>query len=279
MTESSTAPETITTSSGEIQLLMTASEAFPALERAVLSAQDRIVASFRIFDPATKLHSPEARAIGDDWFDLLVHTFKRGVSFDLMLSDFDPIISYDTHMLTWQSLRQIWSAAELAGPDAKVAVRPGMHPARIGLLPRLGLWPSVRKELREICGWLNTLEPSHRRSALRHLPGLCTCLGDCDDGSTKMRFGGPPFLFPASHHQKLAVIDGEQLYIGGLDLNDRRYDTLTHERAADETWHDVQLLVRGPAAAAAETYLTQVRDAVDGKGNVQIQVLEPVPRS
>ncbi|KAF0677275.1 phospholipase D-like domain-containing protein [Profundibacterium mesophilum] len=248
------------------QLFLTASEAFPALERAFLSAEDRIVAGFRIFDPATKLRSDEGLAIGETWFDLLVHTFSRGISFDLILSDFDPIVSWDTHQGTWASLRQIWAAAELAGPEARVTVRPGLHPAKIGLLPRVCLWPKVSGELREIAQALNALELPHRSSAMRHLPGLADFLqrGEVPPGDVALRRSGPPLLYPASHHQKLAVIDGETLYIGGLDLNERRYDTLEHDRPAELTWHDVQIMTRGPVAKAAEDYLRAVPEIVRG---------------
>ena len=48
-----------------VDILVTAAEAYPALERAFLSAETEIVAGFRVFDLKTGLHSPEALAIGD----------------------------------------------------------------------------------------------------------------------------------------------------------------------------------------------------------------------
>jgi two-component sensor histidine kinase len=73
------------------QILITASEAFPAFEREVLRARAEIWASFRIFDPSTRLRSPEARAVGETWWDLVVHTLRRGVAIHLTLADFDPV--------------------------------------------------------------------------------------------------------------------------------------------------------------------------------------------
>jgi phosphatidylserine/phosphatidylglycerophosphate/cardiolipin synthase-like enzyme/uncharacterized membrane protein YdjX (TVP38/TMEM64 family) len=67
----------------------------------------------------------------------------------------------------------------------------------------------------------------------------------------------PPW---ASHHQKVVVIDDTTAFSGGLDITTRRWDTPAH-RAGDhrrrdidgepyEPFHDVQIAVEGPAAAA-----------------------------
>ena len=79
------------------QLLITAEEAWPAFERAMLAAKRRVVAGFRVFDPETRLRSEEALEIGETWADLLVHKIEDGVQFDLILSDFDPIVAPDMH--------------------------------------------------------------------------------------------------------------------------------------------------------------------------------------
>lgn len=62
-----------------VEILVTAAEAYPALERAFLSARREIVAGFRVFDLKTRLRSAEARAIGPTWFELIIHTLRRGV--------------------------------------------------------------------------------------------------------------------------------------------------------------------------------------------------------
>ncbi len=64
----------------------------------------------------------------------------------------------------------------------------------------------------------------------------------------------------ASHHQKIVVIDDEIAFTGGIDLTVHRWDTPEHRpvdgRRVDlrgdlyEPFHDVQLVVAGPAAAA-----------------------------
>lgn len=64
----------------------------------------------------------------------------------------------------------------------------------------------------------------------------------------------------ASHHQKLVVIDDRIAFCGGLDLTTCRWDTPAHRPddplrvdaggAAYPPFHDVQMMVDGPAAAA-----------------------------
>lgn len=66
--------------------------------------------------------------------------------------------------------------------------------------------------------------------------------------------------FGASHHQKIVVVDDALGFVGGLDLTKRRFDAPGHvphdPRRIDPggepygPFHDVQLLVDGPAAAA-----------------------------
>ncbi|MGR3503695.1 phospholipase D family protein [Pseudaestuariivita sp.] len=224
-------------------VLTTAEEAWPAFERAVLNAEREVLAGFRIFDLATELYSPEAREVGETWFDLLAHVVARGVSFHLVLSDFDPVFGTNEHESTWRTMRQAAALAEVTGaPRSRLSIVADLHPARAGLLARGAFMPGAllyqyrrRKALskdrlqRQAIG-LNT----------RDLPGFAT----------------------VSHHQKLAVIDGEALYIGGLDLNMRRRDTLDHDRPAEQTWSDVQVMVRGPEAAEARTHLLGFQEAI-----------------
>ncbi|QEW22775.1 cardiolipin synthetase [Marinibacterium anthonyi] len=232
----------------DFEVLITAQEAWPAFERAVLAAKKDITAGFRIFDMRTKLRSPEGRAVGDTWFDLLEDALKRGVRIHLIVSDFDPVIATDLHELTWQTKRQAGALWEVARPErGQLQVIANLHAAEAGLLPWLGLLPVVvmkwQEKLRKIRGLRRKLQ------AVRLDPDRL------------------PGLYPVSHHQKLAVIDDEVLYIGGLDLNERRWDTPDHDRPADQTWSDVQLLIRGPEALEARRHLDEMLDVTAGKAD------------
>ncbi|WP_375261713.1 phospholipase D-like domain-containing protein [Palleronia sp.] len=250
---------------GGVDYLLTAGEAWPVFEREMLRAEDRVVAGFRVFDPATKLRTKEAQAVGEDWFDLILHVLGKGVRFELILADFDPIIAADMHELTWSSMRKFAVLRELADPDAPLSVVAAMHPAEVGGVARTVLWPKVSQELHDLRDLLNERPLEERRRIFADLPGIRDLLRF--DGEGKLQNGTlrPPRLNPVSHHQKLAVFDGKVLYIGGLDLNPRRYDTPVHHRSAEETWHDVQVLVRDEVAAkAAEAHLNAMLDTVAG---------------
>lgn len=222
-----------------LDVYVTAAEAYPAFERLFLTAQTEIWASFRVFDLSTALRSAEALAVGKDWFDLFADTLSRGVDITLVLADFDPIVATDLHRDTWAAARKLAGVAETYG-KGKLTFRAALHPARAGLLPRLAFRHKVDEILEE-------------RSPDELTPGL-------QDEPAAL-----PDLTPATHHQKLAVFDRKRLYIGGLDLNERRYDTHAHDQPSDETWQDVQVCVTGPVVEAAQKHLETFEAVTEGK--------------
>ena len=223
-----------------LDVLITAAEAFPALERLFLDAQTEIWAGFRVFDLDTRLRSQAAQEIGETWLDLIAHTLDRGVSITLVLSDFDPVVATEYHRNSWKSARQLASADEIAGRGT-LTFRVAAHPARVGILPRLVLRGKVREKLREA-------DPDPTTPGLR---------GVSEDDVFE--------LMPATHHQKLAVFDRTKLYIGGIDLDERRFDTAHHDRPAEETWQDVQVIVTGPVVAAAQRHLEMFEAVTEGR--------------
>ena len=231
----------------DFDVLITAEEAWPAFERAVLRARSQVHGSFRIFDLRTKLRSPEAKAIGDDWFDLFAYVIRRGVTVTLVVSDFDPVMGTALHELTWQTVRQGAALAEIAeAAPGQITVQAALHPARAGILPWGLLLPAMIKRKWD------------------HMAGLSK------DSLTRQAVllgrNALPELRTVTHHQKLAVIDDDTLFIGGLDLNERRFDTLDHDRPARETWSDVHVIMRdGPEVAEAQTHLDSFLDVSAGK--------------
>ena len=247
-----------------VDILVTAAEAYPALERAFLTAEREVWAGFRVFDLKTRLRSPEGLAVGSTWFELVIHTLRRGVEIRIVLSDFDPVARPRLHRATWRTVRMFWAAAEMAGPGARLVIAPSMHSAVAGIWPRLLFWPVVKARLGRMAAWLGRQVASHRLRALREMPGVSRMLAAKDAVPRPHPFHVPP-LYPATHHQKLAVIDGQRLYIGGLDLDERFYDTPDHEQAGHETWHDVQLMLEGPVAADARAHLADFLDIIDAR--------------
>lgn len=247
------------------RVLLTAAEAYPEYERGVLAAQSEIRGCFRVFDPRTRLRSPEALAVGETWFDLILHALRRGVAIDLVISDFDPIGAPDLHRATWRTVRLLMAARELAGPQARLTVTPALHPARTGRLQAALFAPTILSRLRAHARNLNALDPATRAERLNELPGLRPSLIVGRDGRVRPRLFPLPRLIPATHHQKLAVFDRKVLFVGGLDLDDRRYDTADHQRSAEQTWHDVMLRMEGHVVAEALAHLDSFRDVTAGR--------------
>jgi phosphatidylserine/phosphatidylglycerophosphate/cardiolipin synthase-like enzyme len=219
--------------------LVTASEAYPELERLFLTAEREIIGSFRIFDPETKLRSEEGRAIGETWWDLVCHTLSRGVKIDLTICDFDPVFALDLHQKTWRTIRQLTTAREYCD-GCQLNVRAAMHPATVGTLKRMLFWPLYNSKVRKHRAALDK-EDGNRRSYLLDIsPGLKRILDKVGP------WGLAPAQYPATHHQKLGIADRRTMFIGGLDLNERRYDDPHHNRPGEQTWHDVSVLTSGP---------------------------------
>ena len=248
-----------------VRILLTAEEAYPALERAFLDAQSEIWASFLVFDLGTRLRSVEALKIGKTWFDLIVHTLDRGVALHITLGCVDPIARPAQNLHANRQARQFSAAAAFAKPGAKLAVASLRHPAETGALVRLMAWPYIMSKVFRLAGWLNKQDPARRAAALRDMEGALRHLRVRANDTVAVRLFSLPRLFPAVHHQKLAVIDRSLLYIGGLDLDERRYDTPTHGRTGNQTWHDVQLMIQGPVVAEAQAHLECFRDVTEGR--------------
>lgn len=252
-------------STGDVRTLITAEEIYPAMERAFLSARNEIWAGYRVFDLRTDLRSDAGKAVGETWFDLVQDTLSRGVRLNLVLSDFDPIMAPDLHRGTWRSICQFLAAAECSNRPDLLNVKAAVHPARVGLPHRLLFWPAVWRRLRDVADTLNALPEAQRHSELKYSSGLYRHLVRTKTGALRPKRWPPADLIPATHHQKIAVFDRETLCVGGLDLDERRYDDRNHERRRDKTWHDVQLIVRDdPAVEEAQRHMECFLDATAG---------------
>jgi phosphatidylserine/phosphatidylglycerophosphate/cardiolipin synthase-like enzyme len=94
------------------------------------------------------------------------------------------------------------------------------------------------------------------------------------------------------HHEKLAVVDGEVAFVGGIDMTNvsgDRFDTCQHPARGSMGWHDVASRLRGPAVSDVGRHLAQRWEAVTGErleqqpiaqtnaGAVEVQVVRTVP--
>ena len=249
---------------GPIEVLVTANVAYPRLESLFLTARSDIRMGFRLFDPTTRLLSKAGLAVGAVWADLIVDTLNRGVAVDLTLSDFDPVMANDMHVQAWHFVARYLALNELTRPGAaRMSVRAMLHPAQGGIVPRLTFAYRTRTALADAIARLNDSDNPAR--ALRFAPGLRDLVRL--DGKTvvKRRFALPR-LKPVTLHHKLAVFDGQTTYIGGLDLNNRRYDDNDHDRPAQNTWHDIQIVLTDPDIARdATAFLATMGAVISGK--------------
>ncbi|ABG32042.1 phospholipase [Roseobacter denitrificans] len=231
-----------------LQILITAQEGYRALEAAVLSAETRIDMGFRVFDPRMALVSDEAARVGTQWVDLLLAKLDDGVDITIRISDFDPVVRPELHRTSYKTLSIMTGIAEMVSGSGRLQVFVEPHPARVGWGPRIALWPKVQSQIGQTCDWLNGLSAHARTEMLRCMPRFRGFTYTKAGRIYPKRRDFPPML-PVTHHQKLAVIDDRTLYIGGLDLDERRFDTTQHDRPAEETWHDVHVLLEDSALA------------------------------
>ena len=236
---------------GAVTPLITAGEGYPALERLACDAERTLWLAFRIFDPETRLCSETAGA--GTWRDLLERKVTGGVSVRLLISDFDPIGAPALHETTWRSVEHL-RALCVKGDFQVLPVR---HEARVGKGLRLGLWLMAARAIENQRRELNAAGPEKGAAIFRVRPGLWRYLRQGSNGVFRWRSLRLPRLFPATLHHKLAVADGASAIIGGLDVNERRYDEPDHDRPAEETWHDASVCVDGPIAGDIAHYIAQ----------------------
>lgn len=233
--------------------LVESAQMYPTLERAILKAENFVWMTFRVFDPDTRLRSDEAKAGGHEtWRDLLVATIERGVEIRLLLTDFEPVMADYLHAASWSSFRAMEAALDALPEQVRRRFQMIIiqHAGEMGWgwrqLFRLGLRRRVRSLIDRLLGKDGD---GHDHFSIR--PGIWRWTKWDGEKPAGWRKGPPPRIWPATHHQKCAIVDGDRIIIGGLDLDERRWDDSNHRRPADQTWHDISSLVEGEIATDA----------------------------
>ena len=237
------------------KVLVMASEAYPEMERLVMSARDELFMGLHVFQGDTAVRSDEAKGKGFEvWSDMLRGAMDRGVTVRILLTDFDPAGIPELHVTAWRRVKELLESMRehIERLPELFELQVVLPAGRVGLAQRAIFWPAVYANLRK---WIN----EHTDEAL-YAPGWWSNLVDLDESPPRTRFNPPKILSSTTLHQKFIVADGERGVIGGLDVDERRYDDPKHRRDAPETWHDVTLRVDGPIARDLRTHFTECWD-------------------
>ncbi|SEJ53596.1 Phosphatidylserine/phosphatidylglycerophosphate/cardiolipin synthase [Pseudooceanicola nitratireducens] len=237
--------------------LITAAEMFPALEQLVLDARAEVLLAFRIFDARTGLRSHAAQSLGlKTWADLFAHVAERDVTIRLLLADFDPVFTADLHHDAWISAGR-FAARVTDHPNAEIIC--SLHDCTPAPIWGRVFGPQIRKRLEKL-----------RNTPQEHLTAL-----------QLQALNGRHRLRPVTLHQKFAVADGTRAIIGGIDVDERRWDDHDHDQSPDQTWHDVSMQVSGPITHELRRHFACCWDrARVGCGTVfsaRATVLRPLP--
>ena len=236
----------------EPEFLIEASAAYPKLERLALDARDRIWFAFRVFDPDTPLYAPQSQALGlKTWGDLIAYKLDQGISFRLLVTDFDPVVGDDLHEMTWRTLVALSDRKAASGKPWDMQICPALHEGRAGRYIRMILAPPVYARIQSKRNALNAMPPEERADTFEFLRGYHRFFR-LSKSTGKVQWRPKivlPRIHPVTHHHKLAVFDGETAILGGLDVNERRYDDPGHDRRSVDTWHDVSLAMTGTAVS------------------------------
>lgn len=237
----------------EVKPLIEAADMFPALEHLVLDAKHSVWMSFRIFDPETKTRSDRAKERGlHDWSQLLRDAVDRGVEVRILLADFEPILADYLHAGSWCTYRAIRSILRDLEPETRSRLQLIViqHEGEMGWGVRQLLRFTVRSRIRAVVERL-LKKKKHKDGGFDTRPGLWRYLEWKDGVANGWKAGPPPRLWPATYHQKVVVVDGRAAIMGGIDLDERRWDDRRHRQRSDQTWHDISAQVTGGAATDA----------------------------
>ncbi|HEV2748388.1 MAG TPA: phospholipase D family protein [Allosphingosinicella sp.] len=240
--------------------LIEAADMFPTLEHLVLDARRSLWLSFRIFDPNTRTRSDRARERGlEDWAALIRNAVRRGVEVRILLADFEPVLADYLHAGSWSTYRRIRDLVEELGDEhpEHLQLIVVQHEGELGWGWRQLLRLLLRRRIRKVVGKLLDRD-HHDDGGFDTRPGLWPHVEWAEEKAKGWKPAPPPRLWPATYHQKFVVVDGEKAIIGGLDLDERRWDDRRHRRRADQTWHDISALVEGPVAADAARHFARL---------------------
>jgi phosphatidylserine/phosphatidylglycerophosphate/cardiolipin synthase-like enzyme len=228
--------------------LIEASETYPALESGILDAEHEVLMAYWTFEPNLGLHGGRAPQGVETWKDMLLHKVRQRVTVRILIGDFDPVFAYRFHGMSGSSYLDLMGMRdELDEADrAHFQIATSLNQARGGRLFERLVQPLRRSMLRDLCKEGRQVQAEQGREAmlhwLRRLPRAWPEIELKDDGPHPRKTGFQP-IYPAAHHEKTCMIDRQVAFVGGLDIESKRFDTPRHE--AENAWHDLVVRIEG----------------------------------
>lgn len=250
---------------------------FAALEEAVVAATKSVLIALWSLELGLTLRSTAALKGGNkNWLNLLVSAAKRGVRVCVLLNDFDPFFFGGglAHPNSWRNYRVLVVVATKE-KLSNLQVVCSRHPAEVPASTVKGL-PGIDLLYPSVAERLNKLAPGVRMAQFANSPGLWPVLDWVSDGTVAVKKGVAFLpLFPATHHQKLVVVDGQLAFTGGINLIERNRDSRLHDlvdkgKEKDKNvlpWHDAFLRVEGEPVG-------DIRDNFIGRWNEERKACE-----
>jgi phosphatidylserine/phosphatidylglycerophosphate/cardiolipin synthase-like enzyme len=192
--------------------------------------------------------APKSKPSAATWKDLLAAVAARGVDVRILMTDFDPVLKNDLHRICWEAYREFRAAAKAAKATTLQAMC-SRHDAHYPT-PQQVQDLFVTKRITGLVAGLNASDAKSGRARLNAMPGLwpwvkynaATNLFILDTTTNPLQ------TYPASHHQKICIVDGKVGFCGGLDPHKGRLDTPEHKGE----WHDLHLQVDDQLTADLE---------------------------
>lgn len=219
---------------------------FKALENAIDGATSSVLLAYWSLDIGTRMVTDSDRT----WAQMLVDAAARGVKVRVLMTDFDPAGQTESHTGVWARLVRL---LDLAGSQSIAADALQVVVSRQEAeVPAEKMKDAVPDMYDKVATSLNKqiADAKTRATAFRLSPGLWDKLTLDKSGKFGPLVAHKAYpAWPGSHHQKLAIIDGQFAFTGGVNIVSTYVDSSKHERPVDKAgvgpWHDAYVKVEG----------------------------------
>jgi phosphatidylserine/phosphatidylglycerophosphate/cardiolipin synthase-like enzyme len=257
---------------------------FRELEELIDGAKSTVLLAYWAVDLETKMVTDSDRT----WKDLLVGAAGRGVKVRVLVSDFDPALEEGKkHTAAWFNfvqLLQAGSKSSVSADDLQMVV--ARHPSEVPGTEILLAVANLYGKMADVLNGMTNVK--NRQARFLFSPGLWDKITFDKSLKASVLDRGPFPAWPASIHQKVAIIDGRVALTGGVNIASQYIDTGKHDKPADDKrfgpWHDSY--VRAEGAEIVRDFVSnyiglwnQCRPRMDDFLRAQSAALKPTLKS